>query len=84
MRILGCCFWYWQIMVPYNYTGFITVAKQLVAENRVSLSRIDDAVSRILRVKFQMGLFEKPYADKSLQSYLGASVSQCFTTLFCC
>lgn len=62
-------------MVPYNYTGFQAVAKQLIAEKRVSMSRIDDAVTRIVRVKFQMGLFEKPFADKSLQKYLGASVS---------
>lgn len=38
------------------------------------MSRIDDAVSRILRVKFQMGLFEKPFADKSLSKLMGTSV----------
>ena len=62
-------------MVPYNYTGFLDVAKQLIAEEKVSISRIDDAVTRILRVKFEMGIFEKPYADKSLENYLGAAVS---------
>lgn len=61
------------VMVPYNYTGFITVAKQLIAEKKVPMSRIDDAVSRILRVKFQMGLFEKPFADKSLSKLMGTS-----------
>lgn len=71
----------WQVMVPYNYTVFLDNAKELVAEKKVSMSRIDDAVARILRVKFEMGLFEKPYADKSLQSYLGAPVS---TNLCCC
>jgi len=37
--------------------------KMLVAQRRVSLSRIDDAVRRILRVKFRAGLFENPYVD---------------------
>jgi beta-glucosidase len=36
--------------------------EQLLAEGRISMSRIDDAVRRILRVKFRAGLFENPYA----------------------
>jgi beta-glucosidase len=35
---------------------------QLLAEGRISMSRVDDAVRRILRVKFRAGLFENPYA----------------------
>ena len=35
---------------------------QLLAEGRISMKRIDDAVRRILRVKFRAGLFENPYA----------------------
>jgi beta-glucosidase len=35
---------------------------QLLAQGRISLRRIDDAVRRILRVKFRAGLFEHPYA----------------------
>jgi beta-glucosidase len=35
---------------------------QLVSQGRVSMSRINDAVRRILRVKFRAGLFEHPYA----------------------
>jgi beta-glucosidase len=35
---------------------------ELLAEGRISMSRIDDAVRRILRVKFRAGLFEHPYA----------------------
>jgi beta-glucosidase len=35
---------------------------QLLSEGRISMSRIDDAVRRILRVKFRAGLFEHPYA----------------------
>jgi beta-glucosidase len=36
--------------------------EQLLDEGRISRKRIDDAVRRILRVKFRAGLFEKPYA----------------------
>ena len=46
-----------------SYVDFIRDLKELVAEGRVSETRINDAVSRILRVKFQMGLFEHPYTD---------------------
>ena len=38
---------------------------QLVAQHRVSITRINDAVRRILRVKFRAGLFEHPYVDVS-------------------
>ncbi|MBU6411553.1 MAG: glycoside hydrolase family 3 C-terminal domain-containing protein, partial [Verrucomicrobia bacterium] len=57
------------IMIPYgpghadNYVEFIQDLKRLVDERKVSLARIDDAVSRILRIKFRMGLFERPYAN---------------------
>ena len=36
--------------------------QQLLAQDRISMRRIDDAVRRILRVKFRAGLFEHPYA----------------------
>ena len=35
--------------------------KQLVAEKKIPMAKIDDAVSRILRVKFRLGLFDEPY-----------------------
>jgi beta-glucosidase len=38
---------------------------QLLAQGRITMSRIDDAVRRILRVKFRAGLFENPYVDVS-------------------
>ena len=37
--------------------------EQLLHDGRISQSRIDDAVRRILRVKFRAGLFEHPYVD---------------------
>src|SRR6478735_5740779 len=40
-------------------------AKQLLADHRISMDRIDDAVRRILRVKFRAGLFDHPYVDQA-------------------
>ena len=39
------------------------VGQQLVSDGSISMSRINDAVRRILRVKFRAGLFEHPYVD---------------------
>lgn len=63
------------IMVPYNYTEFIDGITFLVKGKFISMTRIDDAVRRILRVKFGMGLFENPLADYSMTKYLGRKVS---------
>jgi len=47
-------------MVPYNF-HFADYLIELVNEGEVPMSRIDDAVTRILRVKHLLGLFETPY-----------------------
>jgi beta-glucosidase len=47
-------------MVSTNIRDF---GKQLLADGRISQARIDDAVRRILRVKFRAGLFDHPYVD---------------------
>ena len=39
--------------------------EQLLAQGRISMARLDDAVRRILRVKFRAGLFEHPYVDQA-------------------
>ena len=49
-------------MVSTNFRDF---GRRLVAGGQVSMRRIDDAVRRILRVKFRAGLFEHPYVDVS-------------------
>ncbi|WVZ78012.1 hypothetical protein U9M48_025793 [Paspalum notatum var. saurae] len=59
------------VMIPYTYTEFIDDLTLLVQNGTIPMSRIDDAVRRILRVKFTMGLFEHPYADTSLAGELG-------------
>ena len=63
-----------QIMVPKNYTQFISILTGYVNSGVVPMSRIDDAVTRILRVKFAMGLFENPYADPAMAEQLGKQV----------
>ncbi|MGH9941221.1 MAG: glycoside hydrolase family 3 protein [Pyrinomonadaceae bacterium] len=63
------------VMVPDRYVEFFTLLRELVAEGRISMSRIDDAVRRILRVKFAMGLMDRsrsPLADKSLHRSFGS------------
>lgn len=61
-------------MVPDAYEEFIDDLTLLVKKNVIPMSRIDDAVGRILRVKFIMGLFENPLADLSYADYLGSQV----------
>ncbi|KAL9274384.1 Beta-glucosidase BoGH3B-like protein [Drosera capensis] len=60
------------IMVPYNYQEFIGTLTNLVHKKMIPMYRIDDAVTRILRVKFALGLFEQPLADYSLVEELGS------------
>lgn len=63
-------------MEPTNYRDFFKHLKALVNEGVVPMSRIDDAVTRILRVKFAMGLMDPDYnykADKGLQQEFGSA-----------
>ncbi|EOA26087.1 hypothetical protein CARUB_v10019506mg [Capsella rubella] len=59
------------VMVPFKYEQFIKDLTDLVESGEVTMSRIDDAVERILRVKFVAGLFEHPLTDRSLLSTVG-------------
>ena len=47
-------------MVPYE-VSFCDYLKELVEEGEVPMSRIDDAVARVLRLKYRLGLFDRPY-----------------------
>ncbi|KAJ4835161.1 hypothetical protein Tsubulata_028751 [Turnera subulata] len=60
------------VMLPFNHTEFIDDLTYLVKNNVIPMGRIDDAVERILLVKFSLGLFEKPLADLSLVIELGS------------
>ena len=62
-------------MVPKRYREFFTDLKELVADGTVPMSRIDDAVTRILRVKFAMGMMDpnrSQLADRSLHKTFGS------------
>ncbi|KAF5767498.1 putative glucan 1,3-beta-glucosidase [Helianthus annuus] len=50
----------------------ITSSSLRVKNKFISMGRIDDAVTRILRVKFTMGLFENPLADYSMVNEVGS------------
>jgi beta-glucosidase len=59
-------------MVPYDYETFTNTLRQAVEVGDVAVERIDEAVANILRVKFEMGLFEHPYGDSSLLETVGS------------
>ncbi len=59
-------------MVPAKYDLFISALTSAVENGDVPQERIDDAVRRILTVKFNLGLFERPFADESLLATVGS------------
>jgi beta-glucosidase len=61
------------VMTPYDYRTFIATLTQAVERGDVSEERIDDAVSRILRVKFEQGLFEQPLAAEQDFALVGGA-----------
>lgn len=60
-------------MVPYDAQRFIDSLTRAVERGAVSEERIDDAVRRILTVKFAMGLFEQPFAHTALSDQIGSA-----------
>ncbi|KXK19878.1 MAG: glycoside hydrolase family protein [Chloroflexi bacterium OLB15] len=61
------------VMVPYDYKTFIETLTQAVQSGSVPMSRIDDAVRRILRAKFWVGVFDNPFGDDSLLAEVGSA-----------
>jgi len=59
------------VMVPYQYKNYIDCVTRAVESGDIPLSRIDDAVSRVLRAKVALGLFDTPLQDDSLLSQVG-------------
>jgi len=55
-------------MVPYDYVNFIGTMKEAVNSGDIPESRVNEAVRRILRVKFALGLFENPMPDEKYQA----------------
>ena len=63
-------------MDPYS-VDFCIYLKELVEEGKVSMERIDDAVSRILRLKYRLGLFETPNTgDKGYEKFASKEFEQ--------
>ena len=57
--------------VDGDLEDFQTGVKKGVETNTIPMSRIDDAVKRILRQKFRLGLFDNPFPDSTLVSKIG-------------
>jgi beta-glucosidase len=60
------------MMVPDKFRQFIDGLKQNISAARIPPSRIDEAVRRILTIKFKLGLFERPFGDPSQRSKIGS------------
>ncbi|MCF7805714.1 MAG: glycoside hydrolase family 3 C-terminal domain-containing protein [Candidatus Marinimicrobia bacterium] len=60
------------VMIPDRFKEFISLLTESVEEGAISEERIDDAVTRILRVKVESGLFEHPFVDPSLSAEIGS------------
>lgn len=60
------------IMVPFDAALFIRTLTTAVEQGDVPLSRIDDAVRRILLAKFELGLFENPFGNEALLADVGS------------
>ena len=59
-------------MQPQNFEQFEATLTSLVNSGQISMARINDAVSRILTKKFQLGLFEHPYTDRRYINQVGS------------
>lgn len=60
-------------MAPYNYGAFIDAIVAAVRSGDVAESRVDDAVRRILTQKFDLNLFEQPFADRTNVDGVGSA-----------
>ena len=59
-------------MVPLE-VNFTKSLVELIKEGRIPMTRIDDAVRRILRVKYRLGLFKQPYYEKNSYKKFGSA-----------
>lgn len=67
------------IMVPgavkfgnESYEKFMRLFKESIEDGSIPISRVDDAVKRILLIKKQSGLFDRPFSDQQLLSHIGS------------
>ena len=67
------------VMVPYDYNAFIAALTRAAEKGDVPVARIDDAVRRILTVKFKLGLFEHPIAGTDTLGQVGSDAHRQLT-----
>ncbi len=60
------------VMTPFEYKDFMTNMQKALASNDITKERLDDAVRRILTVKFKAGLFDRPQAIREGLSIIGS------------
>lgn len=60
-------------MQPGNHEEFLTKLKATVLDGTVPMQRIDDAVRRILTMKFKLGLFQRPFSKREYASKVGSA-----------
>jgi beta-glucosidase len=60
------------VMLPSRYVEFKNDMESLISEGKIDSTRVDDAVRRILTIKFKLGLFERPYTDRTFIDSLGS------------
>ncbi|MBU0997488.1 MAG: glycoside hydrolase family 3 C-terminal domain-containing protein [Firmicutes bacterium] len=68
------------LMEPWSWKDAITNIIAAVGAGDISMNRIDDAVRRILIIKYKMGLFSEDFYDESTQTYYRLSYSEGFST----
>lgn len=61
------------VMVPHDAVAFQAAVRQGLAGGTISQDRIDDAARRILRVKFELGLFERPMPPEGQTGLVGSA-----------
>jgi len=61
------------VMVPTNYKKFISTLDTEINAGNIPMSRIDDAVTRILTAKFALGLFTSPYTNRTYTAQVGSA-----------
>ncbi|MFA5300418.1 MAG: glycoside hydrolase family 3 protein, partial [Lutibacter sp.] len=61
------------VMTPFEYKDFMSNMQKALANEDISKDRLDDAVKRILTVKFETGLFDRPQANPAGLSIINSS-----------
>lgn len=61
------------VMLPFDYQPFSEDLQRAIATGEIKLSRLDEAVGRILTLKFELGLFDQPLTDSSNLKIIGSA-----------